>query len=156
MPTTTQKQAADEQAKTIAAARRLLKPEKVTLGKIPSWLIRRVKTYAQQHEIIFNGCRDDSLHSVMLHVAEQAGLDIHSAGLLDHWGVAKGGRYHCCHKSEGNFVSEVYDFSTTDALFWDAFCKALDLTWHITANSWWYPSHTLRVTVHEKHPWIPA
>jgi len=73
---------------------------------------------------------------------------------LDHWGTSTENRFDCCAEAGVCFVSEPYHFCGDTAKLLDALAKALDLTWHVLPNSYWYPGHTQRIVLHrrEKRP----
>ena len=142
--------AALKQRQEIEAVRKLLQPEKVRDGHIPGWLSKRVTRYCRQHDIETYGCKQMALRYALNHAAHVAGVADASSTVLDHWGTIKARHYRCCCAAESVFVSEPYGFGMASALTLEAFCKALDLDWHLTPNAWHYPGSTIRVLIHEK------
>jgi hypothetical protein len=58
------------------------------------------------------------------------------ADLLDHWGTTED-------NGREEFVTEPYGLNFELAA---AFAEMLGLEWRYSANSWWYPGHTFRVS----------
>jgi hypothetical protein len=145
-------QAADAQRQQIEAARKLLKPEEVRDGHIPGWLSKRLTRYCKRHGIETYRCKQTALHYASYAIANAVGIDIGTTTIWDHWGSVRGEHYKCCNEAGVSFVSEPYNFTARTAHFLDAFCKALDLEWHLTPNAWHYPGYTIRIIIHEKQP----
>lgn len=134
--------------KYIRDARRLLKPPEVILHIIPRWLSKRITAYRKKHNIYSaSGCKQTDFQNVCCHILHQIGIDPYACTWLDHWGTSKGGPYGCC---KDCFVSEPYGFDFTKAKIIEALCQALDLTWHVSSDTYWYPGRTVRITIHEK------
>jgi hypothetical protein len=129
------------QRKPSEDVRRLLKPGEVKLHKVPPWLTKRLHVYRKAHAL-------SRLPSSL--ILEETIPIIDSGRWLDHWGTSNVGPFACCHKSL-NFVSEPYEFGAREAKTLDRFCGALGggLQWHVSSNTWWYPGHTVRITIHE-------
>ena len=141
--TTVAEQRAREQERFIDDARRLLRPGEVKLHKRAAWLTERLIVYRRTH-----GLRVLPASMVLGDTASTICGD--RGEWLDHWGTCDIGPFACCHKGL-NFVSEPYGFGTEQAQALDRFCKALGgLDWHVSANTWWFPGNTVRITIHEK------
>jgi hypothetical protein len=54
------------------------------------------------------------------------------------------------------FISEPYAISEEDVKQLIEACDSLDLTFSISAQSWHYPHHTLRITIKKKRPKIES
>ncbi len=140
---------AKEQAKAISQARLLLRPEMVKTGKIPRWLSKRITAYWKARKA--KRPSTFSLRDTICDVARRAGLEPR-ADFLDHYGTTEGGLYGCCDEAGECFVAEPYDICGLCVQLLDALEVALDVEWHITANSWHFPGRTIRITIHEPSP----
>jgi hypothetical protein len=127
MSTVARTQSADQTERLILAARELLKPTEVRLHHCPDWL-RKVllKVYGCRH-------RDTSAWGVMQH----AFADAH---WLDHWGSSRIGEKLC-------FVSEPYHVDVASQIQIKAIADRIGCNWYLSANSWWYPSQTIRIVI---------
>ena len=150
METTTEETTAEKQTRVIAQARVLHEPEKVTQGKIPRWLSKRITAYwkkkGQKRPSTF------SLRETVIDIARNIGIEMQGLGILDHWGSTIGGRYQCCDDANECFVSEPYGFCMDYAKILDAIGSTLDVVWHISSNSWHFPGKTIRIIIHEPTP----
>ena len=127
----------------------------VERGDWPKFLIRAVHAYCDRHQLTETS-RGKKWYPLTFpklcdRIEKQIGIQI-TANWMDHWGVAKGGRYGCCQEAGECFVAEPYNFETDTALLLDAVCKELKLTWHVGSDTWWNPGATIRITLHEKVP----
>jgi hypothetical protein len=142
--------AAEVRDRQIKAAREILQPRKVKLGQIPAWLNVRLRAYRRRRTWPDTrySC-DDSFSDTIRRIAEEATVK-DMPWWLDHWGTCIENRYDCCAKAGVCFVSEPYHFCGDTAKLLDALAKALDLTWHVLPNSYWYPGHTQRIVLHQR------
>jgi hypothetical protein len=120
---------ADATERYIDAARAVLKPTPVELHKIPRWLSVRLYQARQEGKIHVK----PNMPSYCLLYAV-AGPD--SFDWLDHWGTTTV-------DGEVEFVSELYSLNLKAA---KRFAKLLGLKWRYSANSWWYPGWTYRIS----------
>lgn len=141
--------AAAKQRQMILDARKVLEPGEVKLHVIPIWLSKRITAYRRLNCLAPTSSRVWALQDAILEIARAAGLEP-DFRWLDHWGVSDSGPYSCCHGKNKCFVAEPYGFSTRTALWLDAIADALDLTWHISSNTYWFPGSTIRIILHEK------
>lgn len=66
---------------------------------------------------------------------------------VDHAGIGRG-EFACCAAIGACYISEPYEFGKEDAEDINAFCDRHGLDWHVSANSWHYPGHTIRIIIH--------
>jgi hypothetical protein len=124
----------------IASVRELLKPTPVRLHHVPQWLNVAVSRVAKaqgwkipanmDHPVRFGWCLDQ------LGADGCKGL----SGSLDHFGSWKAG------KREG-FCGEPYQLNAREIAAWEAFAELAGLECYVSADSWWYPGWTLRISV---------
>ncbi|MGO9110466.1 MAG: hypothetical protein ACLP9L_14680 [Thermoguttaceae bacterium] len=132
-----------DQRMFIARARELLKPSPV-IGGIPAWF--RLKLLRLRRE-----CRGGARSfSGDVHCSSNAGWalvnwarDFFHWRWIDHFG---------CTEWRGGmaFVSEPYGLTRDDVDAIDDFAQRIDCAWDLHANSWHYPSRTLRILIYEK------
>ncbi len=145
------KRAAEKQQQMILDARKVLQPGEVRLHLIPMWLSKRITAYRRKNHLQPARCKQWALQDTILEIARAASVSTYlTPRWLDHWGVSDSGPYGCCHGRGRCFVAEPYSFCTGTALWLDAIAEALDLTWHVSSNTYWFPGSTIRITLHEK------
>lgn len=109
----------------IEDARKLLRPSEVRLHRVPGWLRSQLaKTIGCGG---YNG--EEALRRAM--------AATNSTRVFDHWGstVINGGKA---------FVSEPYPAGPEQMTAAIRFAEAADLDLFVSANSWWFPSQTIR------------
>jgi hypothetical protein len=129
----------------IEALRKLMKPSEVQQGCIPGWLNRRCRAYlkTQRPAVMHLGCQVQAAMERVKFLTEL------NSGVLDHYGTtSKKGEYYSQDWEEPLFVMEPYHFRQNDALFVEAFCKAVGVEWHVSAKSWHFPGETIRIVIH--------
>ena len=133
----------------IQVARELLKPEPVKLSAFPMWLTKRSRAYLKKNGVETRWHSGSSLFNLVLQeVSKSLGLD-YPTGMIDHDGTCIDGPYKCC-QGQTCFVSEPYGFGLEWAQICDGAAKALDICWHVSANSFWNPPATIRLMFHER------
>ena len=120
------------QMQFIDAARQLLQPSPVDLHHVPGWFrLVLLENYGCQH-----GPTDGStLLTTLAQTLEWR--------WVDHWGSTS---YHGVHA----FVSEPYGLRAADLGAIAEMCRACNLEYIVSPNSWWYPSHTIRILIFPK------
>lgn len=119
-----------EVERRIAEARRILEPTEVRLHRVPKWLrLLMLQKF---------GCRnrDTSGGGVLWNAVQTDSC----GGWLDHWGSTMMCGKLC-------FVSEPYNVTAEKVADVDAFAARLGVQWSLSANSWWYPGHTVRIVL---------
>lgn len=114
----------------IDQARALLRPSPVDLHHLPAWLAKRIRARFGH----LPGCCNSFCRLQRVAIVAGRGRD----SWLDHWG---------CTVLDGRkmFVAEPYT-DVCDLAAAQRFADALGLDMSISANAWWYPSMTLRLT----------
>jgi hypothetical protein len=133
---------ATAQERSIDEARRVLRPIEVALGDRPKWLGPRIAAFRRKHDL--------GAMSVSMAFENTVGLICPEPYWLDHWGRCRKGSAACCYAIGDILVAEPYNFYSATAKSLDIFCKKLDLEWHVSSNSWWYPGSTVRIEIHPK------
>jgi hypothetical protein len=116
-------EAAKMQQETIAAARNILKPSKVSLDHVPLWMRRRLKRVIPDLTAI------DALYYAS------------TRRILDHWGSTMWHDKEC-------FVTEPYQFCLADVQQFRGFLGD-GVDWRHSVNSWHYPGSTHRILFFE-------
>ena len=132
--------------KWIDDVRRFIRPAcKVEPDKLPPWLVTRLRAWRKRNRL------DPVPTALLLYDMQPDWTFGGGSSWLDHWGTSKAGPFKCCHRGV-NFVSEPYEFGPEKAALLNRFCEALGggLVWHVSSDSWWYPMHTVRITIHEQ------
>ena len=125
-----------KQEETINAVRRLIQVKEPVLHRIPSWLTKRLRAFGRRQHV--------GGYSAEMIMQSYMPCSMH---WLDHWGTLKPG---CCCSDAAAFVSEPYGLTDKDAKEVTRFCEALGgLSWHVEADSWWYPGSTVRIVIHD-------
>lgn len=120
----------------IQNARKLLKPSEVRHDHVPNWfrlaLVQMLKN------------KGVSLRHEPLSGWNVVGLALRGATWLDHWGSTK--------LTDGRiaFVSEPYGVSLKELNHISDVARAIGCECWVSANSWWYPGHTMRVVFAEE------
>jgi hypothetical protein len=119
----------------IQSARKLLKPTPVRLNKIPRWLQERLHEVRPRGSRGYQGYAIYGAGEILYDVVHTACKGSHPS-LLDHWGttVVNGQEW---------FVTEPYHLNLEAA---KNFAGMLGLKWDYSANSWWYPGNTFRIS----------
>ncbi len=124
--TTTKTMRPMTQAEFIDAARKLLKPNPVTLGE-PQWL----------HEILAFKYGDTPLYEILQRY--------NCAWSKDHAGTSKGS-YGCC--PDDCYVLEPYGTCGKELIGLEKFCADNNLSIHVDSNSYHFPGKTIRIIMH--------
>jgi hypothetical protein len=135
------------QAEMIKQARKVLEPEEVNSGRVPTWLSKRTTAYWKTQKM--RRPSHFSLRETIADIAKANGIRFSGLDFLDHYGSITGGPYKCCKEAKECFVAEPYGFDLETARLLDAVESALDVVWHISANSWHLPGRTIRIIIHE-------
>jgi len=116
----------------IDQAREFLKPTVVELNHVPNWLrLRLIKHFKIPREY-------HSGHQSLYYAASESFHPNRGTDWLDHWGSTTIYDRSC-------FVSEPYSLNTQDKDLIDLFANRARLTVFYSANSYWFPSQSLRI-----------
>lgn len=118
--------------------------------QVPGWLAKRLRLKAKELRILttFKGLRLSD-GDILQKLAD-------GGDWLEHWGTGtyEGGAIEGEHgglvleNGQEVFVSEPYDLHCSQIAELQAFCAMLDLDFLISAASWHYPTHTLRIILY--------
>ena len=122
IPTKDQPRFCPPDQRIVEERRQLLQPMEVKIGTIPTWL--RERLLAAESDGRLSGNSGSLL--------EEAG------GAIAHWGTSVAFR-------KEDFVCEGFGFNGEGTKRAQAFADLLDLTWHVSANSWLYPGKSIRI-----------
>lgn len=111
----------------IQVLRELSDPSPVRPNHVPPWLCRRLFA-------AYGPCYGRRGSNLLAHLRQRVSW-------LDHCGSTRlpDGRVA--------FVSEPYSVSADDLRSIAEIAALLNCEWWVTANSWWYPGHTLRIVL---------
>jgi hypothetical protein len=149
MPVITKKTEKNAQTIQIEAARELLEISPVKLHVFPRWFRRLCKDYYKKNV--------GSLRNIPASCVPREVLNhFCDSSLFDHWGITsakKGGEFACCYLcgEDELFVCEPYPHGHGTECA-NRLATALNISWHFSGKSWWYPGNTLRFIFHPKLP----
>lgn len=126
----------------IRAARKALKPPRVTLNKFPRWLQRRCQVYLKSLRQRRDICAVNILVDVASYIAADMGLDV-SSPWMDHWGT------FVHQDGKKRFVSEPYNCDSATLALCETIAKRLQIGFYASSNSWWYPGYTMSLVFYE-------
>lgn len=128
-----------QQDRFIALARELMQPSVVLLHHIPKWLIRKLQQARREGRF---SCQCASMAQSLLDGAVAAAHKNSDTcnELLDHWGSTDKGT---------TFVTEPYHLNLVAAA---EFARIVNLDWCYSANSYWFPGSTFRISFFERLP----